>query len=310
MYLCLMKKENIFIEVEDFRQEKKCTHKLSKILFITLCTYICGAEDFADMVLFAENDRNNKFLEKYCDMTGGVPSHDTFRRVFISLEPHILEGLLKDYGMKIVGLLSEKQICIDGKKQKRVAPTSRGNQGCYIVSAWVAENQICVGQQRVEDKSNEITAIPEVIASLDIEDAIVTIDAIDCQREIAQQIVDKKGHYLLSVKSNQSELYESIIGGFKAQRATDIKEDWDKLNGRYEVRRCSILSASDIILQETINQWAGLKTIVKIEAERHINGEVQSDTRYYISDEEISNAKYYNELARGHWSIENQQHWF
>jgi hypothetical protein len=142
------------------------------------------------MVLFGKTHKT--FLHKYLSLTNDIPSADTFARVFSAIEPDVLRICQNDYGKDVVGLLAEKQICPDGKKLRGVSPTSRGNRGLYILNAWVAENRICVGQSRVEDKSNEITAIPVLINQLDIKDSVVSIDAIGCQREIAEQIVKKE----------------------------------------------------------------------------------------------------------------------
>ncbi|GHS96154.1 hypothetical protein FACS189421_00710 [Bacteroidia bacterium] len=172
-------------EIEDYRIEKKCLHKLSDILFIELSTYLSNGEDYENMVLFSHT--HESFLREYIELTNGTPSHDTFNRVFSMLEPDILRQCLNDYGKDIVGLLAEKHICLDGKKLRGVSPTSRGNRGLYIVNAWVAENRLCIGQKKVEDKSNEITAIPSLLDEIDIEDAVVSIDAIGCQRSIVTE---------------------------------------------------------------------------------------------------------------------------
>jgi hypothetical protein len=150
------------------------------------------------MVLFAKSYK--EFLVPYAELPNGVPSHDTFRRVFSLLEPDILRRCLNDYGKDVIGLSAEKQICPDGKKLRGVSSTSRGNTGMYIVNAWVSENRLCVGQKKVEDRSNEITAIPSLIEKLYITDAVVSIDAIGCRREIATQITTKGGHYLPALK--------------------------------------------------------------------------------------------------------------
>ncbi|MBS9768425.1 MAG: ISAs1 family transposase [Flavobacteriaceae bacterium] len=294
-------------ELEDFRIKNKCHHKLSDILLIGLFTYLSNGEDYEDMVLFAESHYD--FVKQYCELPKGIPSHDTFNRIFKHLNPSVLRDLLRDYGKEVLDILSEKQICIDGKKLRGVSPTSKGNQGLYIVNAWVAENNLCIGQQKVEDKSNEITAIPKIISQLDIENATVSIDAIGCQKEIVRQIIEQKGHYLLSVKANQGDLYDEIVGGFKAIRSSDFSEQWEYQNSRFETRKCSIIKASAVMLPEVLSQWKGLKTLVKIESERFLNNEKQVQTRYYISNEESENASYYNALVRGHWSIENQLHW-
>ena len=144
--------------VEDFRMENKCLHKLSDILFIGILTYLSNGEDYEDMVLFGNT--HESFLREYIELPNGIPSHDTFNRVFSVLEPDLLRKCLNDYGKDIIGLLAEKQICLDGKKLKGVSPTSKGNRGFYLVNAWVSENRLCIGQKKVQDKSNEITTLP------------------------------------------------------------------------------------------------------------------------------------------------------
>lgn len=287
--------------------EKKCYHKLSDILLIGLLTYLSHGEDYEDMFLFGTT--HEEFLKEIITLENGVPSHDTFNRVFSSLEPDLLRQCLNHHGRDLIGLLSEKQICLDGKKLKGVSPGSRGNTGLYIVNAWVAENRLCIGQKKVNDKSNEITAIPSLIEELDIENAVISIDAIGCQKEIAGLIVEKKGHYLLALKGNQQDLLDDVSCGFKANPAESVCEEWEYDHGRYETRKCSIIKAHDVVLEENLISWQGLKTLVKVEALRRINNIESTETRYYISDEEDLPAKYFNALVRGHWGIENQLHW-
>ncbi len=294
-------------EIKDFRMEGKCKHKLGDIVFIGLLTYLSNGEDYEDMVLFAEN--NYDFIKNYCELANGIPSHDTFNRVFTNLEPIVLKELLENYGKEVINVLTEKHICVDGKKIRGANPNVKGNKGLYIVNAWVAENNICIGQQKVEDKSNEITAIPKIISQLDIKNAVVSIDAIGCQRTIAKQIVEKRGYYLLAVKNNQKDLYEQLIEAFDLETVSNFSEQWEYQNNRFETRKCSIIKASNILVSETLNQWSGIKTLIKIEAQRTINGKKQRQIRYYISNESNKSADYYNALVRGHWSIENQLHW-
>ena len=297
-------------------KDHKCKHKLSDILFIGLSTCLSNGEDYVDMVLFGKTHKT--FLQEYISLSDGIPSEDTFERVFAAVEPDVLRICLNDYGKDVVGLLREKQICLDGKKLKGVSPATRDNRGLYVLNAWVVENRICVGQKRVEDKSNEITAIPALIEQLDIKDAVVSIDAIGCQQDIAEQIVKKGGHYLLALKTNQRELYDDTECGFKACKPESMSETWEYDHGRYETRKCSILSSEGILLFENQSQWCGLKTIIKVDATRLIRGKETSETRFYISDEQDKTAEYYNALVRGHWSIvrlcsltiENQLHWY
>lgn len=179
-------------------------HLLSDILKIGLCTYLTGGTDYVDMYLFAK-ERGSE-LEDMLSLPNGAPSDDTFRRVFERINPEELEHCLRSYGKSILDDLSEKQIVIDGKKQCGTSPTFRGNKGLYILSTWVSENCFCISQKKVQDKSNEITAIPEILSDIDIEDAVVSIDAMGTQREIAELIAQNKGRYLLAVKENQRSL--------------------------------------------------------------------------------------------------------
>jgi len=298
---------NYLSGIKDFRMEKKCSHKLSDILFIGLLTFLSSGEDYEDMVLFGKT--HHDFLKDYLSLPNSIPSHDTFRRVFSIMEADVLRKCLNDYGKDMIGLLSEKQICLDGKKLRGVSPASRGNSGFYIVNAWVAENRLCIGQKKVQDKSNEITAIPSLIEEIDITGAVVSIDAVGCQREIARQITGKGGHYLLSLKENQQELYDDAVCGFKACKSESVSEEWEYDHGRFEVRKCSIISSKNALLDENQEQWCGLKTLIRVEASRTVKDRETKETRYYISDEEGFGAAYYNALVRGHWGIENHLHW-
>jgi predicted transposase YbfD/YdcC len=296
-----------FASVKDPRVEGRCDHLLSDILLIAICTYLVGGSDYQDMVLFGKE--RGKSLEGLLVLPNGVPSHDTFARVFSLLDSSSLEKCLSDYGKDILEVLSEKQIAIDGKKLRGVSPTTRGNAGLYILNAWVCENGLCIAQQKVEDKSNEITAIPKILDMLDIEDAVISIDAIGCQTKIAEQIVKKKGHYLLSVKANQQELFEDVECAFKVNSGITNNQQWEYDHGRFETRTCSILPAQNYLLEETLKLWKNVSTLVRIESVRETKSGISMEVRYYISDEQISNAAYFNQLARGHWRIENNLHW-
>lgn len=296
-----------FSEIADPREQHKCKHRLSDILLIGLFTYLSNGQDYEDMVLFGNT--KGKALTDLLSLPAGVPSHDTFNRVFQMLDCKLLRKCLSDCGKDILDILSEKQICLDGKKLRGENPQSRGNKGLYIVNAWVAENKLCIGQARVSDKSNELDAIPKLLKEIDITDSVVTIDAMGCQKDMANQIKQQNGHYLLAVKGNQKELFEEITCAFKANKPLSIEENWEYDHGRYETRKCSILSAQLTMDSEIVAQWNGLQTIVKIEAIRVIKDKQTIETRYYINDESEKNALYFNHLARGHWGIENHLHW-
>lgn len=296
-----------FSAIADPREQHKCDHRLSDILLIGLFTYLSNGQDYEDMVLFAKS--KGKEFSDFLFLTHGVPSHDTFNRVFKILDTELLRKCLTDYGKDIIDILSEKQICFDGKKLRGENPKSRGNKGLYIVNAWVAENKLCIGQQRVSDKSNEIEALPKLLKEIDITDSVATIDAMGCQKHIAKQIKEQNGHYLLAVKNNQKELFEEISCAFKANVPLSVEENWEYDHGRFETRKCSILSAKSTMDNEVVSQWEGLQTIVKVESTRNIKGQKSIEERYYISDENEINALYFSHLVRGHWGIENHLHW-
>jgi predicted transposase YbfD/YdcC len=297
-----------FQEIPDPRVVNRCDHLLSDILLISLCTYITGGTDYQDMYLFGK-ERGSQLKGVILQLPNGAPSADTCERVFRSLDADSLRRSLENYGKNILNCLSEKQTVLDGKALKGVSPASKGNSGLYILNAWVSENSICAGQKKVKDRSNEITAIPDVLDSLDMEEAVVTIDAMGTQTKIAEQIRNGKGHYMLSVKGSQKELLEDMECAFKTHQGYRHAEETDCGHGRIETRRCSILPAGDFLMEENLSPWKDIATLVRVDATREIKGVLTKETRYYISDEIVDNAAYYNSLARGHWAIENKLHW-
>lgn len=219
-----------FAEVTDPRVTGHCLHLLPDILLIGLCTYLTGGSDYQDMRLFGLERVSQ--LGDLLSLPNGIPSEDTFERVFKSINPDELVSCLRSYGHSILSDLSEKQIAIDGKKQRGVSPTTRGNKGLYLLNVWVSENRFCIAQEKVDDKSNEITAIPQVLEDIDIEGSVVSIDAMGTQREIAELIVQKKGHYLLALKANQKSLFEDVECAFKVHSEVDTHETVDAGHGR------------------------------------------------------------------------------
>lgn len=300
--------DEMFSNIEDPRQDWKVKHKLSEILFIALCTLLSNGVDFEDMVSFTKE--RYEWLKKFIDLRNGIPSHDTFNRVFQLIEPTQLMKILQEDGSGIIKDLKEKHISFDGKKARGHAPKSKGVNGLYIVSAWVNENQICIGQQKVDDKSNEITAIPQLLDSIDIQGSTITIDAIGTQENIVEKIQSENADYILALKQNQKTLYQQVDDEliWTQVPALVIDTTEDKKHGRKEVRKCKVISAQGFLEKSFIDKWKGLKSLVRIDYERTENGTVSSNTRYYISSK-LGNAKYFNQAIRGHWSIENQLHW-
>ncbi len=300
--------QDLFSRVPDPRVVNRCSHKLSDILFIALSTLICNGEDFEDMVEFAH--QRYDWLSTILELPDGIPSHDTFNRVLQRIEPKALQKCLSEDGQALLDTLNEKQVSLDGKKLRGVSPTSRGNSGLYILSAWVGENNLCVGQTKVEDKSNEITAIPELLDSLDIQGATISIDAIGCQKEIATKIVDKQAEYLLSLKKNQKQTFEQVEDSFRFSGSAYFDEEWEYDHGRYETRKCTLIKLSDAEQKnEIFSQWKDLRHLVRIQASRQTSKGTTYETRYYLSNATLSDPAYFNKVVRGHWSIENQLHW-
>jgi len=298
----------LFDEVDDPRVVNRCRHKLSDILFIALSTLICNGEDFEDMVEFAH--QRYHWLSTILELPDGIPSHDTFNRVLQRIDPKALQKCLREDGQLLLDTLNEKQVSLDGKKVRGVSPTSRGNSGLYILSAWVSENSLCVGQAKVEDKSNEISAISELLDSLDIEGATISVDAMGCQKDIATKIVEKRGEYLLSLKKNQQQTFEQVEDSFRFEPGACFAEEWEYDHGRYETRKCAILKL-DAPEQndEVYSQWKDLRHLVRVQTSRHTSNGTSHQTRYYLSNATLSDPVYFNKLVRGHWGIENQLHW-
>jgi len=300
--------ESLFGDVVDFRCPWKVVYRLCDILFIALCTLVSNGEDFEDMESFGNERR--AWLLQFIELPNGTPSHDTFNRVFQLLDPSVLIEILKNDGFDFIHSLVGTHINIDGKKVKGYSPKSKGNEGLYIVSAWVNEHKLCLGQTKVAEKSNEKTSIPVLLNSIDITGSTITIDAMGTQENIAHQIIDKGGDYILALKKNQKKLFEEVNDEFVwskvAPEQTDITED--TLHGRTEIRKCSIMKADQLLDTNFLEKWKGLKTLVRIEYERIENNITIYKTRYYISSK-INTAAYFNQQVRGHWGIENQLHW-
>ncbi len=236
-------------------------------------------------------------------------SPDTFERLMSAVDPDEIERCLVEHGRKFFDTLAEKQVVIDGKKLRGTSPKQHGSKGDYIMNAYVSENHMVVGQQRLKDKENEIVAIPQLLEKLDIEGAIISIDAIGTQVNIAQDILDRKAHYFLAVKDNQGALNEQVIDAFRYNKPTDSASQMDAGHGRMETRDCRILNADTIEDKDVLARWPGLKTLVEVTSTVDYGDHTATSLRRYISDEDFPKAAYFNMLARGHWSIENQLHW-
>jgi predicted transposase YbfD/YdcC len=301
-----------FSRITDPRVDRTKRHKLIDILVIAICATICGADGWEEFELFGQ--AKQQWFKNFLELPNGIPSDDTFRRVFGRIDPRQFRHCFLEWVRSVCELTQGQVVAIDGKQSRRSYDRAAGRTAINMVSAWASENRMVLGQVQVAAKSNEITAIPELLSLLEVSGCIVTIDALGCQREIAAQIVDKEADYVLAVKANQATLYEDVVRYFDWALADKFKqtvysshETTDGEHGRLEVRRCHVTSDIEWLSQKAA--WKGLQTIAMVESERTILGEETSrERRYYISSLS-ADARQLGKAIRGHWSIENSLHW-
>jgi len=299
-------------KIKDPRIERKKLHSLKDILVIAVCATICGADNWEDIAEFGSSKQ--EWFSGFLELENGIPSHDTFRRVFILLDNIELKTLFVDWLSSAVSLSKGSLVNLDGKNLCGSREPLKGKKALNIGSAWAAEVSVVLGQVRCQEKSKEITAIPELLKILELAGCIVTIDAIGCQKEIVKQIVKKRADYVIALKGNQGKLHQDIKDyldwaervGFR-EIGFDYCETLEKGHGRIEQRRCWVTEEIDWLGEK--EDWKNLKTIVMVEAIREVTGKERTvERRYFISSLE-ANAKELLRCVRGHWAIENQLHW-
>jgi len=303
-----------FAALDDPRIERTKLHSLLAVVTIAICAVICGAETWNDIAEFG--DAKADWLASFLDLPHGIPSHDTFNRIFALLDPEQFRGCFLAWMQAVAGVLTTQVIALDGKTVRRSHERGDGKAAIHMVSAWASANRLVLAQTKVDAKSNEITALPEILRQLAIQGCLVTIDAMGCQRAIAQQILDQGADYVLSLKGNQGTLHQDVADTFTLARATqfadvlhDVAETVDQGHGRIEHRRHWVISDPDILrwLQEDHN-WPGLGAIGAIDAERRIGEKRTTETRYYLLNRPLAAATF-GAAARSHWGIENRVHW-
>lgn len=305
--------EKHFSGLEDPRGKQGRLHKFQDIVTISILAVICGCDEWTDMEEYGKCKQ--KFLEQILELPNGIPSHDTFGRVLSSISPASFEKYFNLWVQDLCDLCGDI-VNIDGKQLRRSYDTEDDKAAIHMVSAWANDNNMVLGQVKVDDKSNEITAIPKLRELLDLGGAIVTIDAMGCQSAIVQGIVSQDADYVLAVKGNQGNLYEEITESFEKVGGTSQAEchtQTNKEHGRLEVRKAYALAAEDWLSPEVLAKWASLVTIVKIETHTSFingkrKGEQRSENRYYISSLH-TNSAWHNMIIRNHWGIENKLHW-
>jgi predicted transposase YbfD/YdcC len=294
-----------FSEMQDFRIDRKKQHLLTDIITITIAAALCGIESYNDIEDFGVVRED--WLKTFLELPNGIPSHDTFNRVFANMDPVKFEACLRNWVNSILEGHIGQLISIDGKTI-RGAKSHGVKSPIHMVSAWASDSNMVFGQVKVTEKSNEITAIPELLKSLLIKDCLISIDAMGCQEDIATCIIKGEGDYLLAVKNNQSSLYQNIEDSFRFLKAAGYDQTIDIDHGRIETRKCTIIT--DLAHIEAPERWTNLKVLVKMESERcfKATGKTENSIRYYIGSKS-ADAAFYQKNIRGHWAIENKLHW-
>lgn len=300
--------EKHFSELKDPRRTDKgnIQHLLSDIILLTVSAMLCGVDNWELVKVFGDNQLD--WLKKHGNFANGIPSSDTIGRLFAALDPKSFNSCFINWIESIRERTEHEVVAIDGKSIRGANPKKNGNKMPHIVSAFAAKNGITLGQTKVDEKSNEITAIPKLLDLLALEGCIVTIDAMGCQTDIAAKIIDGGADYILAVKGNQGALEQAVLDTVRFEKpdATNIEDDFG--HGRIEKRTCRAYSELSHI--EDKEKWKGLKTIVTIESEvfNKTSGESTTELRYYISSMP-QHAELLNTSIRKHWSVENNLHW-
>ncbi len=300
--------EQFFSNISDPRSKRNQRHQMIDIFSIAICAIICGAEYWTEVEEFGIE--TEEWLSTFLKLPNGIPSHDTFSDFFRVLDPNQFETAFIEWTKHIADLTHGEVVSIDGKTLKGSHDRSNGKKAVHMVSAYATSNQLILGQLKTEEKSNEITAIPELIRILNIEGAIVTIDAMGCQKEIAATIRESKADYILSFKENHANLYEGVVSYFSDTELLNstlyYESELELDHGRLERRKCYVTNDIDWLYQKS--EWKGLKTIVTIESEVFTTNTTLKERRYFLSSLPPDPRKIQSAI-RSHWMIENSVHW-
>ena len=293
-----------FKTLRDPRINRRKRHNLVDIIILSILGVLSGAESYDSIELFGRE--NLAFLKQFLELKNGIPSHDTINRVFQALNPRQFERCFIAWaqGLKEEGVL-ERVIAIDGKTIRGSKDSFHHKTPLHTVHAWSVENGLCLGQIECGEKTNEITAIPQILDLLEIKGSIITIDAMGTQRAIAEKIVDSEANYILSVKGNQGSLKEEVVSTCKQNTPVFDTTVVEKGHGRIETRRCQVFEKGLIVDFE--NRWKGLSTVIKITSTRELPTKTETEERFYISS--LGTDKDFNTFIRNHWAVENKLHW-
>ena len=300
----------IFLGLKDPRTGNARRHDLCELLMIALCSCLCGGTTCTEMAEFAED--REPFLRDFLDLKNGLPSHDTFSRLFRLLDPvafaECFSQFMREFSRQTSGV-----VAVDGKTLRRSFDAASQKSALHMVSAWSCEERLVLAQIATDEKSNEITAVPQLLRLLNLDGRTVTADAMSCQREIAQQIVDQDGQYVLSLKGNQPTLFDDVaryLADPEARALATLKPTVDADHGRIETR--SAVVSDDVDWLQDIHHWPGLKAIGAVRRTRQFKGAnagpPKTETAYYLLSEPITPERL-NQNARDHWGVENRLHW-
>lgn len=300
-----------FITITDPRVERSKAHTLIDIIVVAICGVLAGADSWVDIKDFGKEKQ--AWLKTFLELPNGIPSHDTFGRVFSLIDPKQFQQSFSSWMQSVTILAKGQVIAIDGKTNRRTF--GKLTKALHLVSAFATANGVALGAVATDQKSNEITAIPELLKLLDIKGCVITTDAMGCQGDIAADIVAREGNYLLAVKGNQRYLYRDLKALFRdeaVERETNVSEN--KGHGRLEKRTCEVMSGPLVLKRlQHKNNWVKLNTVVKVTSERTLtsSGEthVSSESRYYICSLKRPSAEYLQQAIREHWGVENGLHW-
>lgn len=300
-----------FSSVTDPRIKLKTRHILVEIIAMTLCAIIAGADDWVEVADFS--NEKEEWLKTFLKLPNGIPSHDTFGRVFSLINPEEFGKCFTTWLQSIFPLTNSETIAIDGKTARRSHDRINNKKPIHMVSAWAAQQGLILGQIKTDEKSNEITAIPELLRTLDLKSSVVTIDAMGAQTKITKQIIEQEGDYVISLKGNQGNLNDEVRQLFEDAEKNgydhlehDSHTTVDGGHGRVETRRCVVTNDTDWYANKS--KWIGLNTFAMIESTRDLGDKIENETRFFISSLPMDAEKLLR-VARQHWAVENSLHW-
>lgn len=300
-----------FATVTDPRVERTKLHLLRDILVIAICAVICGADTWVEMEAYGR--AKEQWLRQFLALPNGIPSHDTFARVLARLKPEELQQCFLRWMQAVSEVTQGEVVAVDGKTLRRSFDRASGKSAIHMVSAWASANRLVLGQQKVDEKSNEITAIPALLQLLELKGCIVTIDAMGCQKAIARTIVDQGADYVLTLKANHGLLYEEVQRFFawaQQRQFADVPHEYehtlDGSHGRGEERRYWLVS--DLTWLTAKQEWAGLESLGMVERQRTVAGKTTLDVHYYLTSL-AGSGQQFGGAVRTHWSVENGLHW-